>query len=139
MLTEKITPRTLCLVLGTFCACCVPAIAHAQDDAATPAPLADALSVKPVKKAPHVPSALSAQVAQFALELRHFDKNWPRLLGEYVQPALRGMIAARAGHRGFALNTNLFKNERRGTELTALWGRNDAGYQEATLRFGLHF
>lgn len=70
--------------------------------------------------------------------LKHIDREWPRLLRDYVNPLVRGMVAN--GYRdGLSLRTTLFNDNARGLSLRALVARDIRGDREARLTFAMRF
>lgn len=72
--------------------------------------------------------------------LRRVEREWPRLLLRYAQPAVRGLLADRqSGSNSVLLNTTLFRDTPRGLHLAGGFGRNFWGEREARLNFSVRF
>ncbi|MBC7804863.1 MAG: hypothetical protein H7145_01815 [Akkermansiaceae bacterium] len=71
---------------------------------------------------------------------RRAEREWPRLLLRYAQPAVRGLLADRQmGSNSLALRTTLFRNNAKGLHLAGGVGRNTWGEREARLQFSARF
>ncbi len=71
---------------------------------------------------------------------RRAEREWPRLLLRYAQPAVRGLLADRQrGSNSVLLNTTLFRDNSKGLHLAGGVGRNSWGEREARLSFNVRF
>ncbi|MBC8137906.1 MAG: hypothetical protein H8F28_18660 [Fibrella sp.] len=72
--------------------------------------------------------------------LRRVERDWPRLLLRYAQPAVRGLLADRQiGSNALAIKTTLFRDNVKGLHLAGGFGRNTWGEREARLQFSARF
>lgn len=72
--------------------------------------------------------------------LRRAEREWPRLLLRYAQPAVRGLLADRQnGSNTLSVRTTLFRDNSKGLHLAGGFGRNSWGEREARLQFSARF
>lgn len=72
--------------------------------------------------------------------LRRVEREWPRLLLRYAQPAVRGLLADRqTGSNSLMLKTTFFRDNAKGLHLAGGLGRNTFGEREARLQFSARF
>ena len=72
--------------------------------------------------------------------LRRVEREWPRLLLRYAQPAVRGLLADRqTGSNSLMLKTTFFRDNAKGLHLAGGVGRNSWGEREARLQFSARF
>jgi hypothetical protein len=68
--------------------------------------------------------------------LRRVEREWPRLLLRYAQPAVRGLLADRQrGSNSVLLNTTLFRDNSKGLHLAGGVGRNSWGRTGSAAQF----
>ena len=68
------------------------------------------------------------------------EREWPRLLLRYAQPAVRGLLADRqTGSNTLLLKTTLFHDKTKGLYLAGGFARNTWGEREARLNFAMRF
>lgn len=72
--------------------------------------------------------------------LRRAERDWPRLMLRYAQPAVRGLLSDRqTGSNTLAIRTTLFQDNVKGLHLAGGLARNSWGEREARLQFSARF
>ncbi len=72
--------------------------------------------------------------------VRRAERDWPRLMLRYAQPAVRGLLADRQnGSNSLSIRTTLFRDNSKGLHLAGGLGRNSWGEREARLQFSARF
>jgi hypothetical protein len=76
---------------------------------------------------------------RFGDQLRHLDREWPRLLLQVMGPAMPGLVPNYSRSSVLGLQTTLFRDLDRGLNLQGGLGRNFFGEREATVRLTVRF